>query len=107
MSGQLAEASGDGADLVGRDFALDTADRDLARALSRLSETDREALLLRYWEDLEPAQVARAMGCSRAAAAVRLHRARTRLRKALEAQGAGQTEDDSTGHPCVEGAESA
>jgi RNA polymerase sigma-70 factor, ECF subfamily len=84
---------------------LDLPDRGLARALGGLSETDREALLLRYWEDLEPAQIARAMGCSRATAAVRLHRARTRLRGALEAQGAHQ--DDSAGHPCVEGAESA
>ena len=28
-------------------------------ALGRLSQTDREALLLRYWEELEPAQIAR------------------------------------------------
>ena len=88
---------------------LELPDRGLANALGRLSETDREALLLRYWEELEPAQIARVMGCSRAAAVVRLHRARTRLRGALEAQGAGahQADEDGQGHPCVEGAESA
>ena len=31
-------------------------DEGLARALRRLSQGDREALLLRYWEELEPAQ---------------------------------------------------
>ncbi len=102
---QGEEAGGNA--VIGQGAELDLPDHGLARALGALSETDREALLLRYWEDLEPAQIARAMGCSRATAAVRLHRARSRLRMALEAQGDHQTEDDSTGHPCVEGAESA
>ncbi len=101
------EAAGGDAGVVPQGAELDLPDHGLARALGGLSETDREALLLRYWEDLAPAQIARAMGCSRATAAVRLHRARTRLRRALEAHGAQQTEDDSTGEPCVEGAESA
>ena len=61
------------------------ADDGLSAAMHRLSEADREALLLRYWEELEPVQIARAMGCSRATMGVRLHRARTRLRRELEA----------------------
>jgi len=60
-------------------------DHDLAEALGGLSEMDREALLLRYWEDLSPEQIAVALGCSKAALAVRLHRARARLRRALAA----------------------
>ena len=90
------------------------ADRDLAGALNRLSRADREALLLRYWEELEPAQIARVMGCSRAAAAVRLHRARGRLRRGLEERAAAQADpgtsrggEDGQSHPCVEPAESA
>jgi RNA polymerase sigma-70 factor (ECF subfamily) len=63
---------------------LTLPDRSLAEALERLSQSDREALLLCYWEDLEPAQMAQVMGCSRAAIAVRLHRARHRLRRALD-----------------------
>ena len=59
-------------------------DRGLTSALRRLSETDREALLLCYWEGLEHAQMAQVMGCSRAAVTVRLHRARRRLRRELE-----------------------
>jgi len=58
-------------------------DMALVAALARLSPLDREALLLRYWEELSPEQVAVALGCSRATLAVRLHRARARLRRAL------------------------
>jgi RNA polymerase sigma-70 factor, ECF subfamily len=48
-------------------------------ALGRLSERDREALMLVAWHGLSGERAARAMGCSRAAFAVRLHRARARL----------------------------
>jgi RNA polymerase sigma-70 factor, ECF subfamily len=48
-------------------------------ALARLSERDRETLMLVAWEELSPARAARAAGCTRAAFAVRLHRARGRL----------------------------
>ena len=48
-------------------------------AIARLPERDREALLLVTWEDLSTRAAARAAGCSPAAFAVRLHRARRRL----------------------------
>ena len=48
-------------------------------ALARLSERDRETLMLVAWEELSSARAARAAGCTRAAFAVRLHRARGRL----------------------------
>ena len=57
-------------------------------ALSRLGERDRETLMLVAWEGLEPAAAARASGCSRAAFAVRLHRARRRLKHELAVAGA-------------------
>jgi RNA polymerase sigma factor (sigma-70 family) len=60
------------------------SDRPLARALSELSEGDRELLLLVAWEGLEPEQAARAVGCSRRTLAVRLHRARRRLADLLQ-----------------------
>jgi RNA polymerase sigma-70 factor (ECF subfamily) len=59
-------------------------------ALSRLDEADRELLLLVGWEGLEPAQVARVVGGSVVAVRSRLHRARHRLRTAME--------DGTTGH---------
>ena len=48
-------------------------------ALARLSERDRETLMLVAWEGLSPARAARAAGCTRTTFAVRLHRARGRL----------------------------
>jgi RNA polymerase sigma-70 factor (ECF subfamily) len=80
-------------------------DEGLAGALRRLSPGDREALLLRYWEELEPAQIAEVMGCSRAAMAVRLHRARLRLRRELEAVGDQPEKDQEREDACVTGTE--
>ncbi|MGH3305211.1 MAG: RNA polymerase sigma factor [Streptosporangiaceae bacterium] len=51
----------------------------LNRALEQLSKNDREALRLIGWEELTISEAAVAMSCSRAAMAVRLHRARRRL----------------------------
>jgi RNA polymerase sigma factor (sigma-70 family) len=56
------------------------------QALRALPEADREALRLVGWEELDLAGAALAMGCSRAAMAVRLHRARRRLARALESR---------------------
>ena len=65
---------------VEHDFSADFADRDTVRlALERLPERDREILLLAAWEELDPASIARALGCTRANVAVRLYRARRRL----------------------------
>lgn len=55
----------------------------LLRALAALSPSDREALLLTAWEGLEPARAAAALGCSRGAFNVRIHRARKRLERTL------------------------
>lgn len=57
----------------------------LERALATLTATDQEALRLVGWEELDLAEAALAMGCSRSAMAVRLHRARRRLERALGA----------------------
>jgi RNA polymerase sigma factor (sigma-70 family) len=86
---------------------LELSDRGLANALGRLSGADREALLLCYWEELEPAQMARVMGCSRGAATVRLHRARTRLRRELEAERNEPIESGEHERSCVAKVESA
>ena len=65
--------------------------RRVAKAMDALSETDREALLLAAWEGLSVLDLAQALQCSRSAAAVRLHRARTRLRAHLERPVAART----------------
>lgn len=56
----------------------------IGRALERLSDADRELLTLLAWDGLTHEQAAEALGCSRGALAVRLHRARRRLRRLLE-----------------------
>jgi RNA polymerase sigma-70 factor (ECF subfamily) len=58
-------------------------DQRLADALMSLTESDRETLLLTAWEGLSPTEAAAALGCSRNAYTVRLHRARRRLAAAL------------------------
>jgi RNA polymerase sigma-70 factor (sigma-E family) len=48
----------------GPDLAEQTADRDLAwRLLGTLPSRQRAALVLRYYEDLPDAEIARALGC--------------------------------------------
>jgi RNA polymerase sigma factor (sigma-70 family) len=63
---------------------LHQLDPQLDRALRSLGAADREALLLVAWEDLAPAQAARALGLKPTAFRVRLLRARRRLRAALD-----------------------
>jgi RNA polymerase sigma factor (sigma-70 family) len=53
-------------------------------ALARLSERDREALMLVAWHGLSGKRAARAAGCTRTAFDVRLYRARGRLAALLE-----------------------
>jgi RNA polymerase sigma-70 factor, ECF subfamily len=62
------------------------------QALGRLSEADREVLLLVAWDGLSIQEAAAALRCTRTAAKVRLHRARRRFRAELhrlERRGAG------------------
>lgn len=60
-------------------------------ALDRLLPAEREVLELLAWEGLSPAQAADALGCSRAAIAVRMHRARRRFHQLLDAPIEAQT----------------
>ncbi|MFI6163179.1 RNA polymerase sigma factor [Micromonospora sp. PTRAS2] len=55
---------------------------DVMAALAELPETDREALLLRYWYDFNSRESAKVLGCTAATFAVRLHRARRRFEAA-------------------------
>ena len=51
------------------------------RALQLLSPAEREAMELLAWEGLSRAEAAQVVGCSRRVFAVRIHRARRRLRR--------------------------
>jgi RNA polymerase sigma-70 factor (ECF subfamily) len=61
-------------------------DARLGAALDRLPERDREALLLVAWEGLTPHEAAAVVGMTPTGFSVRLHRARRRLRRALESE---------------------
>jgi RNA polymerase sigma-70 factor, ECF subfamily len=51
----------------------------LVEALRELPENDRDVLTLTAWEGLSHSEAGRVLGCTPAAVAVRLHRARRRL----------------------------
>lgn len=53
-------------------------------ALARISERDREVLLLAEWEGLSAEQIASVLGCQAGTARARLHRSRRRFRAAFE-----------------------
>ena len=56
----------------------------VAIAFRRLGEKDQEVLRLIAWEELDRAQAAAVLGCSRVALRIRLHRARSRLLSELQ-----------------------
>ena len=60
---------------------------DVLRAIAALPEPDQEILRLVAWEDLDLKEAAVVLGCSRSAAAVRLHRARKRLQAVMSGPG--------------------
>ncbi|MFJ2200438.1 RNA polymerase sigma factor [Streptomyces violaceusniger] len=70
------------------DVAAGVTERAVAlQALAGLSAADRELLTLVAWHGLGPREAARVLGCSSATFAVRLHRARRRLERAVDAVG--------------------
>lgn len=64
------------------------SDHRVLRALSRLTERDRELLMLVAWEGLSQAEVAEVLGVRKGTVAVRLHRARGEFAAALKAEDA-------------------
>ena len=67
-------------------------------ALGRLSPADQEVLRLTAWEDLGVDEVAVVLGCGSRAAAMRLHRARRRLRAEIDRLRPPAAEALSEGH---------
>jgi RNA polymerase sigma-70 factor (ECF subfamily) len=67
--------------------ALSADHERLAAAFGDLRSAEREALALVLWEELSHAEAARVLGCSVNAVAIRVHRAKARLRVALTSTG--------------------
>lgn len=74
-----------GSDATEADLSGPLAERDqVLAAFAALGERDREVLRLVTWDGLSAAEAAEVLGVTRLAFAVRLHRARKRLARALE-----------------------
>ncbi|MEJ7931713.1 RNA polymerase sigma factor [Ramlibacter sp. AN1015] len=61
--------------------------REIEAQLQELPARQREAFLLRYWEDLDVAETAAAMGCTQGSVKTHCFRAVQALSKALKARG--------------------
>jgi RNA polymerase sigma-70 factor (ECF subfamily) len=70
-------------------------DVELHTALQALPDSDRQLLHLWAWEQLEPAEIAVAMGLTPNAASIRLHRAKKKLGENLEV---ARKNEASSGH---------
>lgn len=86
--------SDDPAPSVARDDVI-----DLRRRLAQLPEPDRELLYMAYWEDLSRAEIGQILGCSAATVRVRLLRARSKLRAALDGATPTQRKESLNGRP--------
>lgn len=77
-----------------RPTEADTDRPEVLAALEGLRPSDREVLRLAAWEQLGPAEIAVVLGCSANAAALRLSRARRRLRTQLTGSTPSRTQDE-------------
>lgn len=68
----------------------------LSAAFERLSSADREVLSLHVWEGFSNEEAALSLGCSINAYAIRLHRAKNRLRATLATRDRPRARADST-----------
>lgn len=76
----------------GAESALDKVERAqvigiIEEEISRLPARQREAFLMRYWEDMDVAETAALMGCSEGSVKTHCSRATHALAKALRARG--------------------
>ncbi|SEN73769.1 RNA polymerase sigma factor [Nonomuraea pusilla] len=89
---RTAELDAELADLYARSPEAEAEAAAVAQVFATLSDDDRELLALVAWEELDRPQIAAAMGLSRNAVRIRLHRARSRFARALEEAGVRHTQ---------------
>lgn len=82
-AGADTQASESSADKVERDQVLAVIDEEI----QKLPPRQREAFLMRYWQDMDVAETAAAMGCSEGSVKTHCSRATHALAHALRARG--------------------
>jgi RNA polymerase sigma-70 factor (ECF subfamily) len=82
-----ALAGSDGAESAGDKVERAQVVAVIEQELARLPARQREAFLMRYWEDMDVAETAAAMGCSEGSVKTHCSRATHTLAKALRARG--------------------
>jgi RNA polymerase sigma factor (sigma-70 family) len=100
LEGRLAHESGAVAPADPAE-SLDRRDA-FSAAFALLAEPEREVLRLIAWDGLDARDAARVFGCSPGAFRVRLHRARRKLAKQLEAAGHSPRESSAVPNPAEE-----
>src|SRR4051812_14330146 len=65
----------------------------IEQELARLPERQRQAFIMRYWEELDVAETAKVMGCSEGSVKTHCSRAAHTLAAALEARGITLSDD--------------
>ncbi|QYC41963.1 ECF RNA polymerase sigma factor SigR [Nonomuraea coxensis DSM 45129] len=98
---RTAELDAEMADLYGHSPDTEVELDAIGRAFRSLPEEDRELLSLVAWEGLGREEIATALGLSRNAVRIRLHRARRRLARALARSGERADERPGAGTPLV------
>src|SRR5690606_11465550 len=83
-SHRLAQAGTEGADNAATRTEMLT---QIEEEIQKLPARQREAFLLRYWEELDVAETAAAMGCSEGSVKTHCSRAVQALAKALQSRG--------------------
>ena len=78
-----SQASDSSADNIERDQVLAAIDEEV----QKLPPRQREAFLMRYWEDMDVAETAAAMGCSEGSVKTHCSRATHTLAQALQSKG--------------------
>jgi RNA polymerase sigma-70 factor (ECF subfamily) len=74
-----------------------------AEVLQSLPERDREILALVAWEGLDHDEISKVLGCSRNAVGIRVHRARKRFVRALDAAGITHSLGAASARPATQG----
>lgn len=93
--GDVLESWQNPLDDMGSESAQESLERaqmlqELESQLMELPGRQREAFLLRYWEEMDVSETAAAMGCSEGSVKTHCHRAVQTLSKALSAKGIKQ-----------------